>query len=383
MAFYHFKKGEPEIVGGIGDGTKTSPWYWYGKTEGQTVSVNNAGADSSDNYRLYFRVKLKGGTAYSIGQSGPGAGDGRIKLFDSAMSEVADNDDGLGSVAGISCTDVLTYTPSADGIFYIGAGAYSTATGDYQVAINPAPEQEPLPEIKYRYPTSSGFDEFGYPIAYDTASEAGCDRSTNKYPEDAILSNCDTLTDAYMQYTNCTLSTDIKKYGTGSIKINSGGYIKFDHGAGSLTANTWTVAHFFYADSYTGNAIAPLVNNDDDGQGAFFISISSDGTLRANLRGISEDYGISEVLPFGWHHLRVTHTGNGTLRVYLDGIFIHSFSGFARTTDSFWIGELGYLDSNRQFDGYIDSVEFIPLDDATIAEYSGDTAPVPYKEFKV
>ena len=182
-----FKKGTPKIVGGLGDGTRTSPWYWYGKTSGQTVAVNNSNADSGDRYRVYLRVKLKGGVEYTIGQTSVGGdGDGMIWLYNSAMSEVANDDHSYGDIAGLEVQDVMWYTPPEDGVYIIGAGAYSSDTGAFTVAMSPAPEQETLPEIEYQYPTSSGFNAFGKPLKFRNAAEAGCGLIP-PIPEDGLI----------------------------------------------------------------------------------------------------------------------------------------------------------------------------------------------------
>lgn len=181
-----FRKGTPQIVGGLGDGTRTSPWYWYGKTSGQTVAVNNSNASSGDKYRVYLRVKLKGGTTYTIGQTTiDSSGDGMIWLYNSAMSEVASDDHSGGEINGLEVQDVMSYTPSADGVYIIGAGAYDYATGNFTVAISPAPEQETLPEIEYQYPTSSGFNSLGRPLKFRNAKEAGCEIS--RIPEEGLV----------------------------------------------------------------------------------------------------------------------------------------------------------------------------------------------------
>jgi hypothetical protein len=204
------------------------------------------------------------------------------------------------------------------------------------------------------------------------------------FPEDAILSNCDTLTDAYMQYTNCEVSTDVKKFGSGSIKINSGGYIKFAHGKEYLTAVPWTAAHFFYADSYTGGSnVKALINNDDDHEWTFFLCIRTSGKLGIHMRGGSY-YDASDVLAPGWHHIRVVHVGGGLLRAYLDGQFVLSVEGLRRNNDKLFIGQLASLaDSSRIFDGYIDGIEFFEIPYAQLEMYTGNTAPVPNKEFTV
>lgn len=201
------------------------------------------------------------------------------------------------------------------------------------------------------------------------------------YPGDAILSNCDSLTDTYMRYTNCELSTDVKKFGSGSIKINSNGYIKFNHGKISLVNIPWTAAHFFYADSYTGGTdLKPLINNDTDAGGTFFIAITSGGKIRTHIRGGSYS-DTQDTLSSGWHHIRAVQYG-GTLKAYLDGNLIATVTTFSANTDSLWIGKLAAA-SSRQFEGYIDGIEFFEIPANRLDLYTGDTAPVPDKEFEI
>ena len=201
------------------------------------------------------------------------------------------------------------------------------------------------------------------------------------YPGDAILSNCDSLTDTYMRYTNCELSTSVKKFGSGSIKINSNGYIKFNHGKTSLVNIPWTAAHFFYADSYTGGTdLKPLINNDTDAGGTFFIAITSGGKIRTHIRGGSYS-DTQDTLSPGWHHIRAVHSG-GTIRAYFDGNLIATVTTFSANTDSLWIGELAAA-SSRQFEGYIDGIEFFEIPANRLDLYTGDTAPVPDKEFEI
>lgn len=229
--------------------------------------------------------------------------------------------------------------------------------------------------------TSSGFDEFGYPIRFRSASGANVAYNTYPVPADAILSNCESLMDKVVTYTNCEVSTDIKKTGKGSIKINQDGYIKFQHGV-DLLANPWTVGHFFYADNYAigGSLGQPLINNDDDQIGIFGIGISTSGALYYFIRGGAQA-DMTSTLSAGWHHLRVAHISGNTLRVYLDGVFIYEINNFTRSTNYFVIGKWGYLTGSHQFSGYIDNIEFFEIPSDKLANYSGETAPVPTNKF--
>lgn len=171
-----FKKGTPIQTGGAGDGSRENPWYWYQKTSGHTVDVNNDGTSGEDNHRLYFRVHLRGGVEYTMGQTTPGGEDGKIWLYDAAMSEIMSGDDEEVDIEGNGYTDGFTFEPAADGVYIIGAGTYSTEedyTGNYTVAISPLPEVETIPNAALIYPTSSGFNAIGKPIKYRSADEAG------------------------------------------------------------------------------------------------------------------------------------------------------------------------------------------------------------------
>jgi hypothetical protein len=230
------------------------------------------------------------------------------------------------------------------------------------------------------YTTSSGFDEFGYPIRYDIASECGVAYSAYPVPKDALLSNCDSLTDNVLNFTNCEVSTDIKKFGNGSIKINDNGYIKFEHDL-NLINTAWTVGHFFYLDNYaSGDNVKPMINNDDDKNGTFLLGIRKAGYLTFQYRGGSVGELSSYPLESGWHHVRITHISGNILRLYLDGVFIHEQSGFSRANNTMWIGRLGGANS-YQFSGYIDNIEFFEISSDKLANYSGETAPVPTNKF--
>lgn len=65
MIYYH-KKKKPTLIG-QGEGTREAPLYWYAKTQGNTMELNNTNTTEDDNNRLYIRVKLQAGTEYAIG----------------------------------------------------------------------------------------------------------------------------------------------------------------------------------------------------------------------------------------------------------------------------------------------------------------------------
>lgn len=378
MGFIKIGKGSSQQVGGDGDGWAiASPFYWYRHTDNWKITgLNNSNSPESYNRRIYIRVYLNAGTNYQIGTSSDF--DGKIWLYNTDGSEITSADDSSYEVNGEYFSDIIDYTPSTSGVYIIGAGAYSDGQGDMTVCCYPAPEQEETPESTTVYETSSGFNSIGKPISYRSASGAGIEYSTYLVPKDALLSNCDSLTDNMLNFTNCEVSTDTKKFGKGSIKINDGGYIKFEHDL-DLLNTAWAVGHFFYLDNYaSGDDWKPLINNDDDQAGTFLIGISSSGYLKWHVRA-NGSANITQ-LTSGWHHLRVTHIESDKLRVYLDGVFITEFSGFSRANNTMWIGRFGYGGS-YQFNGYIDSIECFEIPSDKLANYSGETAPVPSNKF--
>lgn len=98
MIYHH--KFSLQTIGGGGDGSVENPWYWYEKTSGYTVALNNE--SSTDNKgRLYIRVKLLAGTTYYIGETPPGGKDGMIWLYDAEGNTLTSNDDDYAEIAGI------------------------------------------------------------------------------------------------------------------------------------------------------------------------------------------------------------------------------------------------------------------------------------------
>jgi hypothetical protein len=328
---YHYKKGTPSIVGGIGDGSKADPWYWYGKTSGQTVAVNNSNADSSDNYRLYFRVMLKGGTEYHIGQTAPGGGDGRIKLYDSNFSEIRDDDDGGFTIAGVGCSDAVTFTPDSDGIYYIGAGAYSSSTGDYTVAIDPLPEQEPLPEIKWLHPTSSGFNKAGKAVGYRSASLAGC--AIVRIPTDgmvfyASLSEAKTTAETGQALTasgNVTYSTvdgiPCAVFDGSSHYTASGAALPI--GNSKRTMSAWVKAANY---SSQKSAFGYGVMSDNQ---VCSLDYLNGNTLRFCGWYADTDFEIGSSGTL-WHHVALVYDGTNDL-IYWDGVLVKTQAQYRNT----------------------------------------------------
>ena len=170
---YLFSKGKNELIDNVNDGSRDNPWYWNIVSKNNIANVNNSHI-SGDNGRLYFRVKLKNGVEYQIGQTSPGGGDGTIWIYDENYNELDYNDDSRTTINGVACSDHLYYTPDEDGIYIIGAGAWSSSRGNYQVTVSPSPEYDESPYAKVVYFTSSGFNQLGKALGYRSVSVAGC-----------------------------------------------------------------------------------------------------------------------------------------------------------------------------------------------------------------
>lgn len=175
---------------------------------------------------------------------------------------------------------------------------------------------------------------------------------------------------------NCELDTSVKKFGRGSIKVLQGGYIDvampsvFD-----MLTDSWTVEHWFSITDLETDNYHHLINADNNANGQWAVYVDKTGKLTLNRRGGTANTSTVAVANNEWHHLRVTHTGNKTLKAYLDGN-LFATNTFSSAPDSMRIGKtLG--ESTRWYTGNIDEIALTILDASNVAEYSGDTAPVP------
>ena len=136
-------------------------------SEAETTTVNAAVTETTDapastatTYRInvgdifsgsigatgdedWVRVYLQAGHSYVIDEQGSPSGVGTLSdpylyLYNSSGNQVAANDDG-----GASLESQIVFTPAQSGYYYIGASAYGSSTGTYQVSITetapPAP----------------------------------------------------------------------------------------------------------------------------------------------------------------------------------------------------------------------------------------------------
>lgn len=193
-----------------------------------------------------------------------------------------------------------------------------------------------------------------------------------------VTMNCNSLPLKIVtaQAVNCELDTENKKFGSGSIKILQGGYIDVAvPSAFNMLTDSWTVEHWFNITDLETDNYHHLINADNDANGQWSVYVDNTGKLTLNRRGGAANTSTVAVADNEWHHLRVTHTGDKTLKAYLDGN-LFATNTFSAAPDSMRIGKpLG--ESTRWYTGNIDEVALTILDSSNVAEYSGDTAPVP------
>lgn len=132
-----------------GDGMSVgTPYIWDLHCESnryQSKVFNNYESNYLDNSKIYIKIKLKGGTSYTIGMNEDKNFDGKIWLYDAEGNYIAENDDHYEYINDIYCRDVLNFTPDTDGYYIIAPGCFGTdqyAGGEFYIVMNPAPEKE-------------------------------------------------------------------------------------------------------------------------------------------------------------------------------------------------------------------------------------------------
>ena len=196
-----------------------------------------------------------------------------------------------------------------------------------------------------------------------------------------VIENCNSAPlNSQVSAISCELDQLNKKFGSGSLKILQNGYV--DITMGSLTDNyssPWTVECWFYPTA-VGSSDGWLFNQDDnrDGSHAWYVRLKA-SSITLGIRGQSESSTVS-IAYNEWHHLRVTHAGDKLVKLYLDGALRDSKTFATETDPRIRFGKpytSTTVDANRWYTGNIDEIAFTVLDSSNVAEYSGDTAPVP------
>lgn len=132
------------LLATTGDGSAENPVYWdnaLASADDRTLSESYVTIDypNSDNKRNFY-VKLRAGTPYQMGVKDGHGIDAYIILYDLSGNNLIHGDDNSNEINGVSCSDSISYTPSATGVYRLSAGAYSDGNGTVQVVCYPAPE---------------------------------------------------------------------------------------------------------------------------------------------------------------------------------------------------------------------------------------------------
>lgn len=195
-------------------------------------------------------------------------------------------------------------------------------------------------------------------------------------PTTAITINGESLSGT--NWTTTGSQSSSAKFGTHSIDMRVAKYISITHGLDVLN-DAWTIGFFCFPLLFD-NSRSILVNNDNDTTGGFCLWVDDSAEFTLNIRG-------GQLLPLGvamadngtWTHVRLTHIGNGVLRVYVNGTYQGSATFEGGSSTEFRIGTFIYGDeSSYNFEGLIDEVECFALTGSQIEEYGGEvSAPVP------
>ena len=366
-----FKRGKSYEVGGDGTGwTMDSPFYWYRHTDNwKAEGLNNSNSPESSNRRIYFRVKLKAGVNYTIATYGDF--DGKIWLYDINGNEITYNDDDPSNVEGTYFSDTIWYTPSADGLFIFGAGAYSSGTGDMRVCCYPAPEQEEIPDSTKVYETSSGFDSFGFPIKYDTADMAEVAFKTHPKKNLVLRYDFKSLTaETGEKFTVHGGNVEFKNInGVQCIKFDGKSYLRTNEkkeaqaivSADEATVSVWVQTQI--KATWTGGECAVVYRGRDGGSGVvYYMTIDSAGGNFAQFGGTggwngraNSDYTFP--FPSNWvHFLGIKRKGTNVCEVYINGQLRgtngYSFAGW-NSDEMLTIGCGHELAENKRFNGYM------------------------------
>ena len=176
---------------------------------------------------------------------------------------------------------------------------------------------------------------------------------------------------------NCELDTATKKFGSGSIKILQGGYIDVPlPSAFDMSTTLWTVEHWFNITNLEEDNYHHIINADNDINGNWAVFITNTGKVAFNIRGGAQTDSAASISNNEWHHIRITHTGNKSLKAYLDGN-LFATDTFSNEPGLMRIGKTVYDNTTRWYTGNVDEFALTILNASNIAEYSGDTAPVP------
>jgi len=201
---------------------------------------------------------------------------------------------------------------------------------------------------------TSGFDELGHPVQYDSAFDAGCSLSYSWVDENTILyipmyGNSPFTDKSQNQYSvtnnGVTAVTNVAppSGGTGAGYLNSTNHylytginilnglttftLEFDFRLTQIPSggNDWDDGYYFAAN---GN------NYDNPGCDMYF----GTSQIVLNFDNYNNRVGTSYTPDTNWHNLKITRDSSNLVSVYIDGVLINSYT----RSNSFYSGSYGF-----------------------------------------
>lgn len=171
---------------------------------------------------------------------------------------------------------------------------------------------------------------------------------------------------------NTTISTSVKKYGSGSMAFDGDGdYIQIVSNT-ALGTDTFTIETWMYATDVTPTGNFPIISND----GGFQLDIGSNGKIRfKDGSGVDIRSGTSAVSANTWHHIAVVREGTGTneTTLYIDGSSVDTGTCATNYSDpDYFVTQSKGDNATEWLNGYLDDVRITK----GVARYTSNfTAP--------
>jgi hypothetical protein len=127
----------------------------------------------------WYRVELAAGVSYNFTLNGLGPtalSDPYLELYSSAGALVSLDDD-----TGPGLNSLLRFTPAQSGTYYINARAFDTETGNYTIAFNTGPAQNPLDTINLGFTLVSSNVTYYFAQTGDTYAAGGTQTASRSW----------------------------------------------------------------------------------------------------------------------------------------------------------------------------------------------------------
>jgi hypothetical protein len=127
----------------------------------------------------WYRVELTAGVSYNFTLNGLGPtalSDPYLELYSSAGALVSLDDD-----TGPGLNSLLRFTPTQSGTYYINARAFDTETGNYTIAFNTGPAQNPLDTINLGFTLVSSNVTYYFAQTGDTYVAGGTQTASRSW----------------------------------------------------------------------------------------------------------------------------------------------------------------------------------------------------------